>query len=89
MLVQRVPQWVFSNPLTSIIIFFPLSVDDFLRFMFALGKPTSRMLKVDSLHYTGDGGGYSLGILGGGVPPGSPNPDHISDQILPFSDLTS
>ena len=43
------------NPVTSIIIFFPLSVDDFLRFMFALGKPTSRMLKVDSLHYTGDG----------------------------------
>ena len=44
-------------PVTSIIIFFPLSVNDFLRFMFALGKPTSRMLKVDSLHYTGDGGG--------------------------------
>ena len=79
----------FFNPVTSIIISFPLSVDDFLRFMFALGKPTSRMLKVDSLHYTGDGGGVLLGILGGGVPPGSPNPDHISDQILPFSDLTS
>ena len=80
----------FFNPVTSIIIFFPLSVDDSLRFMFALGKPTSRMLKVDSLHYTGDGGGgVLLGILGGGVPPGSPNPDHISDQILPFSDLTS
>ena len=47
----------FFNPVTSIIIFFPLSVDDFLRFMFALGKPASRMLKVDSLHYTGDGGG--------------------------------
>ena len=78
----------FFNPVTSIIIFFPLSVDDFLRFMFALGKPTSRMLKVDSLHYTGDGGGgVLLGILGRGVPSGSPNPDHISDQILPFSDL--
>ena len=89
MLVQRVPQLGFFNPVTSIIIFFPLSVDDFLRSMFALGKPTSRMLKVDSLHYTGDGGGVLLGILGGGVPPGSPNPDHISGQILPFSDLTS
>ena len=51
----------FFNPVTSIIIFFPLSVDDFLRFMFALGRPTSRMLKVDSLHYTGDGGGGTPG----------------------------
>ena len=35
--------------------------------MFALGKPTSRMLKVDSLHYTGDGGGggYSWEFLVG------------------------
>ena len=56
----------FFNPVTTIIIFFPLSVDDFLRFIFALGKPTSRMLKVDSLHYTGDrggGGGYSREFL--------------------------
>ena len=67
----------FFNPVTSIIIFFPLSVDDFLRFMFAVGKPTSRMLRVDSLHYTEGGGG------------GSPNPDPISDQIHPFSDLVS
>jgi len=44
------PPMGFLNPMTPIIIFFPLSVDDFLRFMFALGKPTSRMLKVDSLH---------------------------------------
>ena len=26
-----------------------------------------------------------LGILGGGVPPGCPNPDPISDQRLSFS----
>ena len=26
-----------------------------------------------------------LGILGRGVPPGSPNPDPISDQNIPFS----
>ena len=26
-----------------------------------------------------------LGILGGGVPPGSPNPDPNSDQKMPFS----
>ena len=35
--------------------------------------------------------GILLGILGGGVPPGSPNPDPISDQKTsfpqPFSDL--
>ena len=27
-------------------------------------------------------GGVLLGILGGGVPPGSPNPGHISDQNM-------
>ena len=33
------------------------------------------------MHYfgIGGGGGVLLGILGGGVPPGSPNPDPISD----------
>ena len=39
------------------------------------------------------GEGVLLGILGGGVPPGSPNPDPISDQKCnfphPFSDETS
>ena len=33
----------------------------------------------------GRGGGVLLGILGGGVPPGSPNPDPISDQKMSFS----
>ena len=28
------------------------------------------------------GGGVLPGILGGGVPPGSPNPGHISDQKM-------
>ena len=32
-------------------------------------------------------GGVLLGILGGGVPPGSPNPDPISDQKMQFSTL--
>ena len=32
------------------------------------------------------GGGGLLGILGGGVvPPGSPNPDPVSDQKMSFS----
>ena len=31
------------------------------------------------------GGGVLLGILGGGVPPGSPNPNTISDQKMSFS----
>ena len=30
------------------------------------------------------GGGVLLGILGGGVPPGSSNPDPISDLNMPF-----
>ena len=29
--------------------------------------------------------GVLLGILGGGVPPSSPNPDPISDQKMSFS----
>ena len=33
----------------------------------------------------GGGGGVLLGILGRGMPPGSPNPDPISDQNIPFS----
>ena len=31
------------------------------------------------------GEGVLLGIFGRGVPPGSPNPDPISDQNMPFS----
>ena len=30
----------------------------------------------------GEGGGVLLGILNGGVPPGSPNPDPTSDQKM-------
>ena len=41
----------------------------------------------------GGGERVLLGILGGGVPPGSPNPDPISDKkchfLHPFSDQTS
>ena len=33
----------------------------------------------------GWGGGVLLGILGGGVPPGSSNPNPISDQKKSFS----
>ena len=33
------------------------------------------------------GGGVLLRILGGGVPPGSPNPDPITDQNMSFSTL--
>ena len=35
----------------------------------------------------GGGGGGIFRIRGGGVPPGSPNPDPISDQNMPFSIL--
>ena len=34
--------------------------------------------------FEGGGGGVLLGILGGGVPPGSPNPDPISEQEMSF-----
>ena len=38
------------------------------------------------MHSRGGGGGGVLpGILGGGVPPGSSNPDPISDLNMPFS----
>ena len=33
--------------------------------------------------------GALLGVLGGGVPPGSPNPDPISDEKMLFSHLFS
>ena len=33
----------------------------------------------------GKGGGVLLGILGGDVPPGSQNPDPISEQKMSFS----
>ena len=36
----------------------------------------------------GDGfGGVLLGILGGGAPPNSPNPDPISDKKMSFTTL--
>ena len=66
--------------------------------MFALGKPTSRMLKVDSLHYTGDGGGVLLGNSWWGCatrfskswPYFRPNTPVFRPDLLnpdPFSDL--
>ena len=33
----------------------------------------------------GAGGGVLRGIVGGGVPPVSPNPDPVSDQKMTFS----
>ena len=56
----------------------------------------SLLTKSDALEVEpggGRGGGeVLLGILGRGVPSGSPNPDPISDQDIhfphPFSDLT-
>ena len=43
-------------------------------------------LSVSNFTSNGGGGGKGLlGILGGGVLPGSPNPDPISDQKMSFS----
>ena len=43
------------------------------------------------MKYPGGGGGgrVHLGIFGGGVPPGSPNPDPVSDQKSNFPHLFS
>ena len=43
-----------------------------------------RFQKISGYVWAG-GGGVLLGILGGGVPPGSPKPDPISDQKMSFS----
>ena len=37
---------------------------------------------LNRVHNLRPGGGLLLGILGGGVLPGSPNPDPISDQKM-------
>ena len=50
----------------------------------AVGPRTS-IWALSRRHYPG--GEVLQGILGGGVPPGSPNPDPISDQIMSFSRL--
>ena len=39
----------------------------------------------DSIDTRRGGGGVLPGILGGGLPPGSSNPDPISDLDMPFS----
>ena len=48
----------------------------------ALGYPLGKSLWPTTSR---GGGGVHLGILGRGVPPGSPNPDPISDQNISFS----
>ena len=40
--------------------------------------------KIQLTHSLQPPGGVLLGILGGDVPPGSPNPDPISDQKMSF-----
>ena len=42
-------------------------------------KPRKRLIQMSF-----EPGGELLGILGGGVPPGSPKPDFISDQKMSF-----
>ena len=50
-----------------------------------LGKNYLLLSKVWSVLSEAARGGELLGILGGDVPPGSPNPDPISDQKMSFS----
>ena len=59
------------------------SVYLFINFFF---QPYHRVAVTTSRGALGIGpGGVLLGILGGGVPPGSSNPDPISDLNIPFS----
>ena len=56
--------------------------------------PAGKMIYVLIFQIGGGGGGEGfLGIIGVGVPPGSPNPDPILGQKMsfshPFSDLAS
>ena len=58
--------------------------------MFDRRKEEVRVKKSTNTVYSsrilrGRGGGVLLGILGRGVPPGSPNPDPIFDQNISFS----
>ena len=39
---------------------------------------------IDTVAIVDRGGGLLLGVLGGGVPPRSPNPDPISDLKMSF-----
>ena len=48
----------------------------------SISKPLSTTAAGLSLS---QGEGVFMGILGRGVPSGSPNPDHISDQTMSFS----
>ena len=45
----------------------------------------SDLQKCTSVNCWRGGGGVILGILGEGVPPGSPYPDPVSDQKMSFS----
>ena len=49
-----------------------------------VNQPLKLMTEKQSREGVG-GGGVTLGILGGGVPPDSPNPDPISDQKMSIS----
>ena len=59
---------------------FKIACEQALRGALAAGQE-----KEGELARGGGGGGVLLGILGGVVPPGSSNPDPISDQKMYFS----
>ena len=53
------------------------------------GEPSKILIVILKLEYPYLPGGILLEILGLGVPPGSSNPDPISDQKMSFSVLAS
>ena len=65
-----------------------LSKDFSTELTFCPDTTGSNSIHPDKAPFSGGGhlpGGLLLGILGGGVPTGSPNPDPISDQNMTFS----
>ena len=67
-----------------------LSIDFSTELTFCPDTTGSNCIHPDKAPLSGEGHlptypGVLLGILDGGVPPGSPNPDSISDQNMSFS----
>ena len=69
----------------SVKIFWPCNVPYISQFFREISEPNVKHEKETvqlEVPLSGLEGGALLGIIGGNVPPGSPNPDHISDPKM-------
>ena len=62
-----------------------ISVEDAITKLGKARLEVFRPARIRTLTSAPEGGGVLLGILGGGVPAGSQNPDPISEQKMSFS----